>query len=69
MKVELAKDKDGYTAKISGRKHLVAFGYTKQDALEELKGVVELELESEPEIRQLEKKIDEFLHKLEHEGQ
>jgi predicted RNase H-like HicB family nuclease len=68
MKVELAKDKDGYTAQISGRKHLVAFGYTKQEALEELKGVVELELESESEIHQIEKKIDEYLHKLEDEG-
>ncbi|MCF7817517.1 MAG: hypothetical protein K9M54_06525 [Kiritimatiellales bacterium] len=64
MKVELAKDKDGYTAKISGRKHLVAFGYTKQEALEELGNVVELELESEPEIRQIEKKIEEMLHRI-----
>lgn len=68
MKVELAKDKDGYTAQISGRKNLVAFGYTRQEALEELKGVVELELESESEIHQIEKKIDEYLHKLEDEG-
>ena len=68
MKVELARDKDGYTAKIAGRKHLVAFGFTKQEALEELKGVVELELESESEIHQIEKKIDECLHKLADEG-
>ncbi len=65
MKIELAKDKDGYTAKVSGRKHLVAFGYSKLEALEELAGVVELELESELEIRQIEKKIDEYVNKLE----
>ena len=68
MKVELAKDDDGYTANIAGQKHLVAFGYTKQEALEELAGVVELELESESDIQQIEKKIAECLHKLEHEG-
>ena len=68
MKVELAKDKDGYTAKIAGRKHLFGFGFTKQEALEELSGVVELELESESEIRQITKKIAECLHKLEQEG-
>lgn len=68
MKIELAKDKDGYKAQVAGRKQLVAFGFSKQEALDELKGVVELELESEQEIRQIEKKIDELLHKLSHEG-
>ncbi len=65
MKVELTKDKDGYTAKIAGRKHLVAFGYSKLEALEELAGVVELELDSPKEISQIEKKIAEYIHKLE----
>jgi predicted RNase H-like HicB family nuclease len=68
VKIELAKEKDGYTAKVSGRKHLVAFGYTKREALEELAGVVELELDSEQEIRQIEKKIEEYVHKLEQDG-
>ncbi|MCF7847812.1 MAG: hypothetical protein K9M45_03090 [Kiritimatiellales bacterium] len=68
MKVELARDKDGYTAKISGRKNLFAFGFTKQEALEELSGVVELELESVQEIHQIEKKIEELLHRLADEG-
>ena len=67
MKIELAKHKDGYHAQVAGRKQLVAFGFTKQEALEELAGVVELELESDSEIRQIEKKINEYLHKLEHE--
>ncbi|VGO17838.1 hypothetical protein PDESU_06440 [Pontiella desulfatans] len=65
MKVELAKDKDGYTAKIAGYKHLVAFGYTKLEALDELTGVVELELDSQKEISQIEKKIAEYVRKLE----
>jgi predicted RNase H-like HicB family nuclease len=67
MKVELAKDKDGYTAKIAGRKNLTAFGYSKQEALEELAGVVELELDSPKEISQIEKRIAEYIHKLEHD--
>ncbi len=65
MKIEIAKDKDGYTAKVSSWKHLVAFGFSKQEALEELSGVVELELESEKDIRQITKKINECLQKLE----
>ncbi|VGO21413.1 hypothetical protein [Pontiella sulfatireligans] len=65
MKVELVKDKDGYTAKIAGRKNLFGFGLTKIEALEELAGVVELELDSPKEISQIEKKIAEHIHKLE----
>jgi predicted RNase H-like HicB family nuclease len=64
MKIELAKDKDGYTAKVAGRKQLTAFGFTKAEALEELTGVVEFELESQSEIRQIEKKINEQIHHL-----
>ena len=67
MKIELAKHDDGYHAQVAGRKHLFAFGFTKQEALEELIGVVEFELESGAEISQIEKKINEYLHKLEHE--
>ncbi len=68
MKIELARDKDGYTAKVAGRKNLFAFGYTKQEALEELGGVASAELESDQEIAQVEKRIQEYLHKIEHEG-
>jgi hypothetical protein len=64
MKIELAKDKDGYTAHVAGRKHLIAFGFTKIEALEELAGVVEFELESQSEIRQIEKKINEQINHL-----
>lgn len=68
MKIELAKDKDGYTAKVAGRKNLFAFGYTKQEALEELGSVATAELESDPLIAQVEKRIQEYLHKIDHEG-
>ena len=64
MKVELGKEKDGYHAKIAGRKHLVAFGFTRAEALEELLGVVEAELQDETEVRQIEQKIQEQLHRL-----
>jgi hypothetical protein len=64
MKVELGKEKDGYHAKIAGRKHLVAFGFTRAEALEELLGVVEAELQDEAEVRQIEQKIQEQLHRL-----
>ncbi|NLX26791.1 MAG: hypothetical protein GXY61_12690 [Lentisphaerae bacterium] len=67
MKVELIKDKDGFTAKVASHKHIVAFGFTKQEALEELIGVAESELESENEIRQIEKRVQEYLHKIEGE--
>lgn len=67
MKIELARDKDGYTAKVAGRKNLFAFGYTKQEALEELSGVAAAELESGQEIAQVEKRIQEYLHKIQHE--
>jgi predicted RNase H-like HicB family nuclease len=64
MKVELGKEKDGYHAKIAGRKHLVAFGFTRAEALEELLGVVEAELQDEAEVRQIEQKIQEQLNRL-----
>jgi hypothetical protein len=64
MKVELGKEKDGYHAKIAGRKHLVAFGFTRAEALEDLLGVVEAELQDETEVRQIEQKIQEQLHRL-----
>ena len=66
MKIELAKDRDGYTAKVAGRKHLFAFGYTKQEALEELASVGAAELENENEVELLEKRVREALHKIEH---
>jgi len=65
MKVELGKEKDGYHAKISGRKHLLAFGFTKREALEELIGVAAEELTVEADFREAEKKIREQLRKLE----
>jgi predicted RNase H-like HicB family nuclease len=68
MKVELIKDKDGYTAKVAGHKHLFAFGYTKKEALEELVGVAESELETEKEIRKIEKRVQEYLHKIDSDG-
>jgi len=61
MKVEIGKEKEGYHAKIGGRKNLIAFGFTKAEALEELMGVVESELHDESEIRLIEKKIREEL--------
>jgi hypothetical protein len=64
VKIELAKHKDGYAAKVAGRKHLTAFGFTKVEALEELAGVVEFELASQSEIRQIGKKIEEQIHHL-----
>jgi predicted RNase H-like HicB family nuclease len=64
MKIELAKDKDGYRAKVAGWKHLTAFGYTPQEALEELSGVVEMDLESDADIQKITKKINEYLLKL-----
>jgi predicted RNase H-like HicB family nuclease len=68
VKIELARDKDGYTAKVAGRKNLFAFGYTKQEALEELGSVATAELESDQEIAQVEKRIQEYLHKIQPEG-
>jgi predicted RNase H-like HicB family nuclease len=65
MKVELGKEKDGYHAKVAGHKNLFAFGFTKDEALEELMGVVEAELKDEAEISRIEKKIRELLTKLE----
>jgi len=67
MKVELGKEKEGYHAKIAGRKNLIAFGFTKVEALEELMGVVEAELENESELSQIEKKIQEQLNRLAHD--
>ena len=64
MKIEIGKDKEGYTAKIAGRKNLTAFGFTKREALEELMAVMEIELENENEIRQIEDKIQEALNRL-----
>ena len=64
MKVELGKEKDGYHAKIAGRKNLIAFGFTKAEALEELMGVVEAELQDDAEISAIERKIQEQLARL-----
>ncbi len=64
MKVELGKEKDGYHAKISGRKHLVAFGFTKREALEDLLGAAAEEFSNEADYREAGKKIREQLKKL-----
>ena len=64
MKVELGQEKDGYHAKISGRKHLIAFGFTKREALEELIGAAAEEFTNEADYREAEKKIREQLKKL-----
>lgn len=64
MKVELGKEKDGYHAKISGRKNLIAFGFTKREALEELLGAAAAEFSDEADYREAEKKILEQLKKL-----
>jgi len=64
MKVELGKEKDGYHAKISGRKHLIAFGFTKREALEELLGAAAEEFTNETDYREAEKKIHDQLKKL-----
>lgn len=64
MKVELGKEKDGYHAKISGRKHLIAFGFTKREALEELIGAAAEEFTTEADYREAEKKIREQLKKI-----
>jgi len=67
MKVELGKEKEGYHAKIAGRKNLIAFGFTKEEALEELMGVAEAELENASELSQIGKKIQEQLKRLAHD--
>ena len=64
MKVELGKEKDGYHAKISGRKNLIAFGFTKREALEDLLGAIAEELTDEKDYREAEKKIQEQLKKV-----
>ncbi len=64
MKVELGKEKEGYHAKISGRKHLVAFGFTKREALEDLIGAAAEEFSNETDYREAEKKIREQIKKL-----
>ncbi|WP_372846949.1 hypothetical protein [Pontiella sp.] len=65
MKIDLGKENGGYHAAVAGRKSLVAFGYTKVEALEELISVVEAELQDLAEIDKIEKKIRELLAKLE----
>ena len=64
MKVELGKEKDGYHAKISGRKNLIAFGFTKREALEDLLGAAAEEFGDEADYQEAEKKIQEQLRKL-----
>ncbi|MBN2163744.1 MAG: hypothetical protein JXR25_14890 [Pontiellaceae bacterium] len=64
MKVELGKEKDGYHAKILGRKHLTAFGFTKREALEDLLGAAAEEFSDDKDYREAEKKIQEQLKKL-----
>jgi len=67
MKVELGKEKEGYHAKVAGHKNLIAFGFSKDEALEELLDVVEAELQDEEEISRIEQKIREVLTKLPHD--
>ncbi len=64
MKVEIGKEKDGYHAKISGRKHLIAFGFTKREALEDLLGAAAEEFSNEADYREADKKIREQIKKL-----
>lgn len=42
MKTIIEKDGDGYLAKVDGHQNLFAFAYSKQEAMIELKNVVEM---------------------------
>jgi predicted RNase H-like HicB family nuclease len=45
MKIIIEKDGDGYLAMVKGYQNLFAFAYSKQEAIIELKNVVEMVLD------------------------
>ena len=42
MEIEIKKDGEGYLAKVKGQDNLFAFAYSRQEAILELKNVVEM---------------------------
>jgi hypothetical protein len=66
MNISIRKDGDGYLAKVKGQDNLFVFAYSKQDAVIELKNVVEMMLDYHLEQANNERIIkNELTHEVE----
>ena len=61
MDIIIKKDGEWYIAEIKWRKSLYAFGYTQEEAIKELKNVVDMMVEYYSEEINLQKKIQKSL--------
>lgn len=61
MDIIIRKDGEWYIAEIKGKKTLYAFGYSKEEALNELKNVVDMMVDFYSEEISFQKKIKKYL--------
>ncbi|MFA7717205.1 MAG: hypothetical protein WC875_00635 [Candidatus Absconditabacterales bacterium] len=61
MNIVIRKDGEGYIAEIKGKKALYAFGYSEEEAVNELKNVVDMMVDYYSEEISLQKKIQKYL--------
>ncbi|MBS1256377.1 MAG: hypothetical protein MAG581_02199 [Deltaproteobacteria bacterium] len=65
MKIQINKDGEGFLAKVEGQDNLFAFAYSKQEAISELKNVIDMIMDFHLEqlnIERLAKKALDNLH-------
>ncbi|MFA6256209.1 MAG: hypothetical protein WC606_03415 [Candidatus Absconditabacterales bacterium] len=61
MDIIIRKDGEGYIAEIKGKNALYAFGYSKEEAVSELKNVVDMMVDYYSEEISFQKKIKKYL--------
>ena len=66
MKIEVKADGEGFLAKVRGRQNLFAFGYSEEEALQELGNVVDMVMDYHLEQLETERKVRTQLRKMAH---
>lgn len=61
MKIILKEDGEGFLAKVKGSETLFAFGFSKQEALDELLSVVDMTMDFHLELVEIERKARQEL--------
>jgi len=61
LKVMVKKDGEGFLAEVVGKSHLYAFAYTEKDAIDELKGVIDMMVDHYSQELVMQKKLQKDL--------
>ncbi|MCK9467174.1 MAG: hypothetical protein M0P94_02500 [Candidatus Absconditabacterales bacterium] len=61
MEIIIRKDGEGYIAEVKSKPNIYAFGYSKEEALSELKNVVDMMVDYHSQEISFQKKVKKFL--------